>query len=123
MGMALWLKLKSDPKGFLPDDLYWLNEQHQALDALCRARGLAPLEDFIDYGDAAWNTDMVKTRSKPTWIAPEKLLPSLTGLKDACDTLPAEIDKAGLMEELDYVIGRCNEAVTQGVKVRFLLVM
>ncbi len=90
---------------------------------MCAAKGLVPLEEFVDYGDAAFNINIFKRKPRPSWVQPDKLLATLNGLKAASGELSAEIDGAGLLEELDYVIGRCNEAVVQGVRVRFLLVM
>ncbi|MFZ6709585.1 MULTISPECIES: hypothetical protein [unclassified Undibacterium] len=125
MSMVLWIKLDSDSDDMAPDDLGYLLDELEDIDAQCEELGVQPLSEFVDYSDVEYNMseddlDESWLAENAKWVNPTELLTSIRALEAA---LTESGDNNEVLEELQIILLRCIEAENKAAQVRLIAVM
>lgn len=125
MSMVLWIKLDSDSDDMAPDDLGYLLDELENIDAHCEELGVQPLSEFVDYSDVEYNMsedDLGESwlAENAKWVNPTELLTSIRALEAA---LTESGDNNEVLEELQIILLRCIEAENKAAQVRLIAVM
>lgn len=125
MSMVLWIKLDSDSDDMAPDDLGYLLDELEDIDAQCEELGVQPLSEFVDYSDVEYNMseddlDESWLAENAKWVNPTELLTSIRALEAA---LTESGDNDEVLEELQIILLRCIEAENKAAQVRLIAVM
>lgn len=124
MSMVLWIKLESDSDDVAPDDLGYLLDELEDIDAHCEELGVLPLSEFVDYSDVEYNMseddlDESWLTDNAKWVNPTELLITIRALETA---LTESGDNNEVLEELQIILQRCAEAEENAVQVRLIAV-
>ncbi|MES2039037.1 MAG: hypothetical protein V4495_14475 [Pseudomonadota bacterium] len=125
MSMVLWIKLDSDSDDMAPDDLGYLLDELEDIDAHCEELDVQPLSEFVDYSDVEYNMseddlDESWLAENAKWVNPTELLISIRALEAA---LTESGDNNEVLEELQIILLRCIEAENKAAQVRLIAVM
>ena len=125
MSMVLWIKLDSDSDDMAPDDLGYLLDELEDIDAHCEELDVQPLSEFVDYSDVEYNMseddlDESWLAENAKWVNPTELLTSIRALEAA---LTESGDNNEVLEELQIILLRCIEAENKTAQVRLIAVM
>jgi hypothetical protein len=125
MSTVLWISLETDPEDFAPDDLGYLFNSLDTLDAQCSQLKVRPLSQFVDDSDLEYNMSEVDLGEKwlqenAKWSNASELLVTLRVLEKAL--IESENDE-DILEEIRYVAHRCAEAEKHNTRVRLISVM
>lgn len=125
MSMVLWIQLESDSDDVAQDDLGYLLDELEDIDAQCEEQGVQALSEFVDYSDVEYNIseedlDENWPAENAKWVSPTELLISVRALEAA---LSESGDNNEVLEELQIIGQRCKEAEQNAVQVRLIAVM